>query len=224
MDISSEFQIRSWKAAVESAGCSVESNEPIAVIRRKDGTFLFALIQTSVAAPEGYKLPNILFVRGDACVIVPLLRNRESGEERFLMVRQRRIGNGAMCLEFPAGMLDQSDDAAGAAVREMSEETGLTIKSGDLFPLCETKLYSSAGASDEAIFYFGCVIETDDSQFQSFGSRETGCANENEHISTVLMTRAEAEKQSTSLQVRLAFFLFDDYMKKHTTLNTRSRS
>ncbi|MDR0307290.1 MAG: NUDIX hydrolase [Chitinispirillales bacterium] len=210
-----EYQIRSWKETVESAGCSVESSEPIAVIRRKNGAFLFALLHTSVVAPEGYKLPNILFVRGDACIVVPLLRNRDSGEERFLMVRQRRIGNGQMSLEFPAGMLDQNSDAAGTAVREMDEETGLAVKEGDLFPLCETKLYSSAGASDEAVFYFGCIIEVDDAQFQSFTNRKTGCASENEHISTVLMTRAEAEKQSTSLQARLGFFLFEDYMKKH---------
>jgi DNA-binding NtrC family response regulator len=43
-------------------------------------------------------------VRGNACVIVPLLANSDTGEEKYLMIYQRRSGNGRLSLEFPAGM------------------------------------------------------------------------------------------------------------------------
>ena len=209
MDILRESQVRSWKTTVESAGCSVHSAESIVEIRRKDSGLLFALLDANVTAPEGYKLPNILFIRGDACVIVPLVKNIDSHEERFLMVRQRRIGSGVLSLEFPAGMLDENSDAQSVAIKEMAEETGLLLKQTDLFPLREKKLYSSAGACDEAIFYFGCIINLNDEQFKSLNNRKTGSVSENEHISTVLITREEALKESSSLQAQLGFFLFE---------------
>jgi len=69
------------------------------------------------------------------------------------MVRQRRIGNGNLSLEFPAGMLDaEVDNPLGVATREFIEETGLGISASDLFPLFDKKLFSSVGASDEGIF------------------------------------------------------------------------
>ncbi len=209
-----EQKIRNWRSSVESSGCTVRSLESISQIRKKDGTLLFALLEADVVSPEGNKLPHVVFVRGHACVIVPLLRNRDTGEERYLMVNQRRIGNGHMSLEFPAGMLDEDSDAANVAVQELKEETGLEINRNELIPLTDKMLYSTAGACDEAIFYFGVRKEISDTVYRTFLNRRGGCAHEQEYISTSLETREEAEKRATSLQVRLGFFLFDQYLRK----------
>lgn len=213
--LENEQKIRNWKSSVESSGCAVRSLKSISEVRKKDGSLLFALLDADVVSPEGNKLPHVVFIRGHACVIVPLLRNRASGEERYLMVNQRRIGNGHMSLEFPAGMLDEDSDAANVAVQELREETGLVINRDELIPLTDKMLYSTAGACDEAIFYFGVRKEMDDTEYRSFINRQGGCAHEQEFISTSLMTREEAEKQATSLQVRLGFFLFDQYLREN---------
>jgi 8-oxo-dGTP pyrophosphatase MutT (NUDIX family) len=214
--LENEPKIRAWMELVKSAGCIIRKIKPLSLTRKKNGELLFALLDTDVRSPEGHGLPNIVFIRGDACVIVTLVRNHDTGEERFLMVCQRRSGNGSNSMEFPAGMLDTDiDDPLGVAARELAEETGLPVSAADLFPLCDKKLFSSVGASDEGIYYFGCIRELDDAAWRALaGSPSTGNPDENERISVVLVSRKEAERQATSLQVHLGMYLFDSYRKK----------
>ena len=212
-------KIRAWKKLVTESGCTIQKIEPVSLLYKKNGELLFALLDTDIRSPEGYKLPHIVFIRGDACLIVTLVRNRDTGEERFLMVRQRRVGNGSYSLEFPAGMLDKDvDDPIGVAARELTEETGIKVATNDLFPLCDRKLFSSVGASDEGIYYYGCIMELDDAAWRSLAEgskgREAGNPSEEEHISVALMSRKEAEKEATSLQVHLGFYLFEAYRSK----------
>ncbi len=208
-------KIQEWIDAVSSAGCTVNRVKPIADIRKKNGELLFALLDTEVISPEGNKLPNIAFIRGHACLIVVLLKNQKTGEEKFLMVRQRRIGNGQMSLEFPAGMLDyQTNDPVGVAVKEIFEETGLKVTAEEIFPLSNQILYSSAGASDEGIYFFGCKKTLDDQSYNSFKNSTGGSPEENEHIQVELFSREEAEPLVNSAQAQLAFYLFDKAMRK----------
>ena len=206
------FKTEQWQKDVTAQGCNVITIKEMQSITKRNGDPLFSLLDVDVTAPEGYRLPRIVFIRGHATVIIPLLVNSDTGEERFLMVRQRRIGNGMLTLEFPAGMLDhKSDDPADIAVKELFEETGLYIKKNQLRPLSQVPLYSSAGASDEAIYYFGCKIELSGNEFTSFHLRSTGNSSENEHITVELIERSSAEPQITSLQARLGFYLFDQH-------------
>lgn len=204
-----------WKKQVTEAGCTIGRISPLHVLAKNNGDLLFALIDAEVISAEGTRLPNIIFIRGDACLIVPLIRNRDTREERFLMIRQRRIGSGLMSLEFPAGMLDNATgNPRGVAAREFSEETGISIRESKLFPLCERKLFSSVGASDEGIFYYGCIKELDDSACRALAGSKTGNPEENEHIRVALVTRDEAVAEASSGQVRLGLFLFDEYRKR----------
>ena len=210
-----EPKIAAWLRQVSQAGCAVGRVDPISVLRKKDGELLFALLDAAVRSSEGRLLPRYVFIRGDACVIVPLIRNRSTGEEKFLMVRQRRIGNGNLSLEFPAGMLDaEVDNPLGVATREFIEETGLGISASDLFPLFDKKLFSSVGASDEGIFYFGCVLEVDDTIWHTLGTEIKGNSEEGEHIAVTLISQEAAEAEATSLQVVLGFYLFEAAKKK----------
>ena len=45
-------------------------------------------------------------------------------DDTFILIRQFRPPAGKLVLEFPAGLIDPGEDAATAAVRELSEETG----------------------------------------------------------------------------------------------------
>jgi ADP-sugar diphosphatase len=214
-----EPKISTWLTLVRNAGCSVRKIKPLSLTRKKNGELLFALLDADIRSPEGYRLPNIVFIRGDACLIVPLVRNRATGEERFLMVRQRRIGSGSASLEFPAGMLDgDTGDPAGVAARELAEETGL--RAGDaLFPLRGGKLFSSVGACDEGVYYYGCVKEIEDAEWRALArGPSAGNPDENERISVALVTREEAESGAISLQVYLGLHLFDAWRKRNAPL------
>ena len=206
------FKIQAWRDALEKEECSISSITPIASITKQNGEPLFSLLDAKVASPEGYQLPHVIFIRGNAVITVALLKNNTTGEERFLMISQRRIGNGALCLEFPAGMIDREDDEpADVAVREVFEETGLTIQKSDLTALSPAPLYSSPGASDEAIHYFGCRITLPDTTFQTLLTTTGGNQHENEFCHVEPLTREEAEPRLTSLQAKLAIRLFFEH-------------
>lgn len=208
-----------WKKRLENAGCTVNNIEILFERHKPNGELLFALLNVDAITPDNRKLLPILFLRGDASIIVPLIKNRDTGEERFLMILQRRIASGEENLEFPAGMMDLDiDKPMGTAVIELEEETGVKIDIDSVFSLSEKPLLSSPGASDEAIHYFGTIIEMDDKDFNSLEGRIKGLASENEHIKVTLQKRETAEPQMHSLQARLGFYLFEEYIKKrHST-------
>lgn len=204
-----------WLKRLNNAGCTVNDVEILFERHKPNGELLFTLLNVDADTPENKKLLPIMFLRGDASIIVPLIKNRDSGEEKFLMILQRRIASGEENLEFPAGMMDlEIDKPMSTAVTELEEETGVNISINDVFPLSSKPLLSSPGASDEAIHYFGCIIEMNDKEFNSLEGRIRGVASENEHIKVTLKSREEAEPLMHSLQARLGFFLFQEAINK----------
>lgn len=210
-----EPKVRAWIDSVVKAGCTIHSLSPVNIIYKKNKELLFALIKADVSDPMGNKLDEILFLRGHACIVVPEIKNRTTGKKAFLMIRQRRIGNGKVNLEFPAGMLDRNiHNAKKVAITELFEETGLKVSETDIFPLCDHLLLCSPGASDEGIYYFGCSVVVSGRGFARLEGREISGPSENEHIAVTLMSRKQAEKESASLQARLGFYLFENVSKK----------
>lgn len=200
---------RLWKRTVEANGCAVRKVELLADLPKPDGSLLFALMRARVEDPSGRPLPAYALIRGHAAVVVTEVRNRESGECRFLMLRQRRIGSGAEALEFPAGMLDEDvDDPAGVAVRELREETGLEVDRSRLFPLSPRPLYTSSGLDDEAIHYFGCSVELPAGEYHSLEGGIRGHAEEGERIRLELWEYGRALPHIDSVQVLLGFHLW----------------
>lgn len=60
----------------------------------------------------------------DAVIIVPILHYPQ-GETKVALVRQFRPPCDGVCVEFPAGLVDEGDDIQSAALRELQEECGL---------------------------------------------------------------------------------------------------
>jgi 8-oxo-dGTP pyrophosphatase MutT (NUDIX family) len=210
-------KFRAWKESIDSSGCTLHVVKPLALTYKRNNELLFAFLETDITTPEETKLVSYCFIRGSACIIVPLLRNRQTGVERFLMVRQRRIGHGRITLEFPAGMLDHDiNDPRGVAIRELFEETGLSIEPAQLFELFHRPLSSSAGASDEMLYYFGCTLDIDDADFCRFDGRQIDDSSENEHIHVALKTAQEAQEAASSIQVLLGLHLFLEKTKRQS--------
>ena len=105
-------------------------------------------------------------------ILTPTDSKSTDDEEYVLLSLQPRIAAGSLSfLELPAGMLDDSGTFAGAAAKEIKEETGLDIHEDDLVDLTELTInalsaeergngteehlqkasYPSPGGSDEFI-------------------------------------------------------------------------
>lgn len=204
---SPKYQV--WKKNVLQNGCAIRKVEIIADLPKQDGSLLFGLIKADVIDPAGRPLPSYALLRGHAVVVVTEVSNRETGEKKFLMLRQRRIGSGAETLEFPAGMVDESvEDPHGVAVKELHEETGLEVRPDQLIRLCPIPLYTSSGLDDEAIHYFGCSLDLSPDEYRALDGRTQGKAEEGEFIRVELWEHDRALPLVDSVQVRLGFSLW----------------
>ena len=202
-------KVKAWEQSLRDAGCSLESLEPLNLLRKRDGNLLFALVEATGRDPEGRPLMPYVLLRGPACVVVPVCRNRLTGDKRFLMIRQRRVGHGGLSLEFPAGMLDHDlHDPVGVAVRELDEETGVKVNPSSLMPLWDRPLHGSPGLSDECVYFFAVEIDLEDGEWCALEGGEAGHAHEGEFITTTLKTYAEAAGELTSIQPLMGFLLY----------------
>ncbi|MGM0461124.1 MAG: NUDIX hydrolase [Fibrobacterota bacterium] len=204
---SSKYQ--NWQRKIVNSGCRLEGVAELSSQWKPGGELLFAYLDAAVRAPEGYRLPHILFLRGDAVVIVPRVINRQTRQERFLVVQQRRIADGAVHMEFPAGMVDShGDDPRLTAQNELYEETGLFVQRDDLEILHQKPLYSSPGASDEGIWFFGIRLEISNETYRVLQGSEHGNTDENEHIRVDLVSDTTLIDNAASLQVLYGRELF----------------
>lgn len=108
------------------------------------------------------------------------------GEEkdRLVLVRQYRYPVGDYVYEFPAGLAEPGEDLTQAGIRELYEETGLTLvprAAGDY----SRPFFTSAGLTDESCaMLFGYCS----------GTPSTAHQEDTEDIQVVLADRAECRR------------------------------
>lgn len=118
----------------------------------------------------------------DGVVIYALMKGEE---ERVVLIRQYRYAFGGYVYEFPAGLVEEGEEFHAAAVREMHEETGLTLTPLPAPKEYEKPGFTTVGMSDEACAtVFGYVTGEISRQYME----------ENEEIEVVLADRAEVRR------------------------------
>ncbi|MBP5530547.1 MAG: NUDIX hydrolase [Lentisphaeria bacterium] len=68
--------------------------------------------------------------------------------EKLVVTREFRVPVGGWCYSFPAGLIDDGEDAAAAAERELREETGLNL--AEILAVSRP-VFNSPGLTDEAV-------------------------------------------------------------------------
>ena len=138
-------------------------------------------VASRAAETESLKL-NTHENKADGVIIFALYGNKK---DRVVLVRQFRYSIGGYIYEFPAGLVEESEDFHEAGIRELKEETGL-----DFHPLDVDEIYSKP--------YFTTIGMTDESCAAVYGTA-TGLISEDgledsEEIETVLADRNEIRR------------------------------
>jgi len=151
----------------------------------------FIKLSAQMKNQQGRVLPGIALLRGGSVAVLIILKPRDSRDERLvLLTEQPRISAGSLSfLEIPAGMLDDNKNFAGAAAKEILEETGFRIPRAELVDMTELALresripeaknlqqamYPSPSGSDEFIAIFLWEKELDRQEIEELRDKLTG--------------------------------------------------
>lgn len=85
----------------------------------------------------------------DGVIIYSVIRDTD-GIEKVVLIRQYRYPIDDYIYEFPAGLVDAGEDHVSAAVRELKEETGLTLSPISVSVEYEKPYFTTIGMTDES--------------------------------------------------------------------------
>lgn len=178
-------KIRLWKSRLQAHGVKLNGIEELYSKYTPKGNLLFALINADAVTPEGDQMLPLCFVKGEVVCVLVCLIDTDTREKYLLLVRQRRICDGSLTYEHPAGMLDEEVDPYQVAVREVYEETGIRIQKDQLVHLNPDKaLFPTTGTSDEAMYLLYTELELSGASIAALHAQHHGEASENESITT----------------------------------------
>ena len=108
------------------------------------------------------KVPGIVFMRGAAVALLPVITVDGDAEPYTLLTLQARVPIGKAAFpEIPAGMMDGENNFVGTAARELKEETGILPDRTELTDLTKEiygnrfhGMYPSPGGCDEYLRIF----------------------------------------------------------------------
>ena len=183
-----------WKSHLLRNGMKISNIEEVYSRRNHNGEVLFSLLMLDAETPEGHKIPPVCFLKGEVVTVLVCLIDQHTREKYLVLVRQRRIAEGGLTHEHPAGMVDNTQTPTEVAVREVFEETGISIGENQLRPVLQQKrLFPSTGTSDECMYLFFTELQLSKAEIMALGDRKTGIDDEN--ITTVILPFEEAHRR-----------------------------
>ncbi|KAF7118773.1 hypothetical protein CNMCM5793_008398 [Aspergillus hiratsukae] len=184
----------------------------------KSGRLGFVKLNAEVSNGNGETLPGTVFLRGGSVGMLMVLQpddvpSSNEDEKRAILTIQPRIPAGSLAFpEIPAGMIDDSGTFAGAAAKEIEEETGLTIPQRELVDMTslavqsisepkdgetlQRAVYPSPGGSDEFIPLFLCQKRMPRKEIENLQGRLTGLRQHGEKITLKIVPLRDLWKEA----------------------------
>lgn len=140
------------------------------------------LFQSNVLTRSGDKVPgHVTLIRGDASAVLAVLSTPD-GQDWTVLVHQPRLATGRdSYAEIPAGMVDNGVFGS-TALRELEEETGLQLPTGEDELRLLNIIYPSPGGSDERIALYATSVPVSHEMIAQLQGRQAGLAEEGEKI------------------------------------------
>lgn len=147
----------------------------------RNGRDIHYYVASRAKDQEGLKLTS----RNDKPDGVIIYALEKEKKDRVLLIRQYRYSLDDYIYEFPAGLVDPGEDFHEAAVREVKEETGLTLYPIQVDERYEKPYFTTVGMTDECC---GTVYGYVDGIIGSEGLEDT------EDIEVILADREEVRR------------------------------
>lgn len=206
----------------------------LSVYRFREDKIGFVQLHADIRNEENKELPGAVFLRGGSVAVLPILRPRDSVDERWVvMTLQARVPAGSLSfMEIPAGMTDDDKNMGklgGKAAEEMKEETGLEIPKDELIDLTglalqdalapesrhlERAMYPSPGGCDEFIRLYLWEKEMDRQEIEDLKGRLTGLRTQKEMIEIRLCRYEELWREGTRDAKTLAAWALYEGLKR----------
>ncbi|KAF2238622.1 NUDIX family hydrolase [Viridothelium virens] len=194
----------------------------------------FVHLHADIRNEENKELPGAVFLRGGTVAVLPILRPRDSVDERWVvMTLQARVPAGSLSfMEIPAGMTDDDKDMGKSGIKaaqEMKEETGLEIRRDELIDLTglalqdalapeskhlERAMYPSPGGCDEFMRLYLWEKEMDRQEIEDLKGRLTGLRTQKEMIEIRLCRYEELWREGTRDAKTLAAWALYEGLKR----------
>ena len=110
-----------WEKSLLSNNIKIDNIEEKYNVYKKNGELLFALIHLKATDEKGTPLLPMVLLRGHFVSVVTVLIDSSTNEKYFLLVKQRRVANGSIFYEHPAGMCDNEIDPYKVAIKDVRE-------------------------------------------------------------------------------------------------------
>jgi ADP-sugar diphosphatase len=182
----------------------------------------FLKLTSTVSTSTGEWLPGAVFLRGASVAMLVMLIPEDAPadtEERYVLLTvQPRIAAGSLeFVELPAGMVDEEDNFAGTAAKEIKEELGMEIHKDKLKNLSDLAagiedggeemvlrdgnlpcgVFPSPGACDEFIPIFAHERRVPRAQLGEWTGKLTGLREEGEKITLKLVRLQDVWKEAS---------------------------
>ena len=197
-DILQSPKVLRWRNRVESRGNVIQKLDVLSIVYRKISGVFAVFLDCRLLTPEGNVITRCVLIRGDSAVIVPVLVCEDDGIIYTLLVEQRRIIDGSLTEEFPAGSSLELQDIRVTACEELSAEVGLEVKQQDLVLLSKEPIKINPDVLDDLVHFFSFERTVTSHFLSSLDGRQSGSTQEGEHIRIVVRKMADAARSMTS--------------------------
>ena len=193
---------------------------------QQEKTLTLEILNAETKQINDAHIPSIVFMRGGSVAILIKL-SAPSGMAFSILVTQPRVPIGKFAIaELPAGMVDSSNNFAGAAAKEIEEETGLIINSSSLQDLTNEyeydRVYPSCGGCDEFMKFYYYEASMSDEAIMKMKGKCTGAYDEGENIKVMLVPFDRLAEKSPDMKTLTALYLYEQRQKRIALLQTQT--
>lgn len=211
--LKSSHKFKLWRQRLLDNGMTIHEIEEIYTRYRHNGEALFSLVLLDASSPEGDKIPPICFLKGEVVCVLVVLIDEANGDKYTLLVKQRRICNGGLIYEPVAGMVDGTDNPHDVAVKEIEEETGLSVDPEQVIRINDEPYFASSGTSDEAMYFYYTELTLPLEKIKAYDGRKTGVDHEHEVIWTHVAPIDEAKRLITNTNGLLNVYMYEELVR-----------